>query len=239
MVAKTEGRKKPVALELGGNAPVIVDATADVEKSLSRTVTGAFAYTGQVCISVQRIFVHDRLFDDWTSKFVSRAEELKTGDPLNDDTEISAMIDEGAAKRAEEWVAEAVGNGARLLCGGRRDGSVFEASVLTDTHPEMRVVSEEAFAPIAVVERFSVFDEVVASANNSKYGLQAGVFTNDLQNARYAIDNLEFGGVIINDVPTFRVDNMPYGGSKDSGFGREGVKYAMEEMTELRIAVWT
>ena len=234
---KQKAGKKPIALELGGNAPVIVDATADIENSVSRTLVGAFAYTGQVCISVQRIFVHDQLFDNWTNTFVERAKKLKTGDPLAEDTEISAMIDEPAAKRAEQWVAEAVDHGARLMCGGKREGSVLEPTVLTNTDPEMRIVAEEAFAPVAVVERFSEFAESIAAANNSKYGLQAGVFTNDLRNTRYAIENLDFGGVIINDVPTFRVDNMPYGGSKDSGFGREGVRYAMEEMTELRIAV--
>jgi glyceraldehyde-3-phosphate dehydrogenase (NADP+) len=234
---KQKAGKKPIALELGGNAPVIVDATADIENSVSRTLVGAFAYTGQVCISVQRIFVHDQLFDNWTNTFVERAKKLKTGDPLAEDTEISAMIDEAAAKRAEQWVAEAVDHGARLMCGGKREGSVLEPTVLTNTDPEMRIVAEEAFAPVAVVERFSEFAESIAAANNSKYGLQAGVFTNDLRNTRYAIENLDFGGVIINDVPTFRVDNMPYGGSKDSGFGREGVRYAMEEMTELRIAV--
>ncbi|HEX2639011.1 MAG TPA: aldehyde dehydrogenase family protein, partial [Pyrinomonadaceae bacterium] len=234
---KQKAGKKPIALELGGNAPVIVDATADIENSVSRTLVGAFAYTGQVCISVQRIFVHDQLFDNWTNTFVERAKKQKTGDPLAEDTEISAMIDEAAAKRAEQWVAEAVDHGARLMCGGKREGSVLEPTVLTNTDPEMRIVAEEAFAPVAVVERFSEFAESIAAANNSKYGLQAGVFTNDLRNTRYAIENLDFGGVIINDVPTFRVDNMPYGGSKDSGFGREGVRYAMEEMTELRIAV--
>jgi acyl-CoA reductase-like NAD-dependent aldehyde dehydrogenase len=234
---KRRAGKKAVVLELGGNAPVIVDETADFEQSVSRTVTGAFAYAGQVCISVQRIFVHNRLFDSWAGEFVSRAKSLQKGDPLDEDTELSAMIDENAAKRTESWVNEAVDNGAKLLCGGTRDGATYEATVLTDTDPEMRIVSEEVFAPVAVVERFGRFEEAVDSANNSKYGLQAGVFSNDLRNIRYGIENLEYGGIIVNDVPTFRVDNMPYGGSKDSGFGREGVRYAMEEMTEVRVAV--
>lgn len=235
---KQKAGKKAVGLELGGNAPVIVDRSADVERSLSRSVTGAFAYTGQVCISVQRIFVHEMHFDSWTDQFVSRARSLKTGDPLDEETDLSVMIDEASAKRAESWVNEAVDNGAKLLCGGKRDGAVFDATVLTGTDPEMQIVTEEAFAPVAIVEQFADFGEAVAAANQSKYGLQAGVFTNDLKNARYGIENLEYGGVIVNDVPTFRVDNMPYGGSKDSGFGREGVRYAMEEMTEPRIAVW-
>jgi glyceraldehyde-3-phosphate dehydrogenase (NADP+) len=234
---KQRAGKKAVALELGGNAPVIVDETADVGRSLSRSVTGAFAYSGQVCISIQRIYVHERLFDEWTDDFIKAGGNLKHGDPLNEDTEFSVMIDEAAAQRAESWISEAVGNGAKLLCGGNRDGSMLEPSVLSNTNPEMRVVAEEVFAPIAVVEKFGDFREAVDLANQSKYGLQAGVFTNDLANMEYASRNLEYGGVIINDSPTFRVDNMPYGGSKDSGFGREGVRYAMEEMTERRLVV--
>ena len=234
---KQRAGKKAVALELGGNAPVIVDETANFDRSVSRSVTGAFAYSGQVCISVQRVFVHEKFFDEWTNSFVETASKLKHGDPLNEDTEFSVMIDEAAAKRAESWVNEAVDNGAKLLCGGKRDGAMFEPVVLTNTHPEMRVVAEEVFAPIVVIEKFGDFREAVDLANQSKYGLQAGVFTNDLANAEYAANNLEYGGVIINDTPTFRVDNMPYGGSKDSGFGREGLRYAMEEMTERRLVV--
>jgi len=234
---KQRAGKKAVALELGGNAPVIVDETADFDRSLSRSVTGAFAYSGQVCISVQRVFVHEKLFDRWTNSFVEGAGKLKHGDPLDENTEFSVMIDEAAAKRAESWVNEAVDNGAKMLCGGKRDGAMLEPVVLTNTHPEMRVVAEEVFAPIAVVEKFGDFREAVDLANQSKYGLQAGVFTNDLANVEYASNNLEYGGVIINDAPIFRVDNMPYGGSKDSGFGREGVRYAMEEMTERRLIV--
>jgi glyceraldehyde-3-phosphate dehydrogenase (NADP+) len=234
---KQRAGKKAVALELGGNAPVIIDETADFDKSLSRSVTGAFAYSGQVCISVQRIYVHEQRFDEWTDGFVRAAGNLKHGDPLDENTEFSVMIDEAAAKRAEGWVNEAVDNGAKLLCGGKRDSAMLEPVVLTNTHPEMRVVAEEAFAPIAVVEKFSDFREAVELANQSKYGLQAGVFTNDLANMEYASINLEYGGVIVNDAPIFRVDNMPYGGSKDSGFGREGLRYAMEEMTERRLVV--
>jgi glyceraldehyde-3-phosphate dehydrogenase (NADP+) len=234
---KQRAGKKAVALELGGNAPVIVDETADFDKSLSRTVTGAFAYSGQVCISVQRVYVHEKHFDRWTDGFVEAAGKLRHGDPLNEDTELSVMIDEAAAKRAESWVSEAVDNGAKLLCGGKREGSMLEPIVLTDTHPEMRVVAEEVFAPVAIVEKFRDFAEAVDRANQSKYGLQAGVFTQSLANMEYASNNLEYGGVIVNDAPIFRVDNMPYGGSKDSGFGREGVRYAMEEMTERRLIV--
>lgn len=229
--------KKFTALELGGNAAVIVDESADFERSVSRSVTGAFAYSGQVCISVQRIYVHEKLFDDWLTDFARRARNLISGDPLDEATQISAMIDESAAMRAEEWVTEAVENGAKLITGGKRTGAMFDPTILTNTTPEMRVVAEESFAPIAVVERFSEFAEAVEMVNFGKYGLQAGVFTKDLANAEFAAQNLDVGGVIINDAPIFRVDNMPYGGIKDSGFGREGVRYAMEEMSEIRLVV--
>ena len=234
--------RKAVALELGGNAPVIIDETlrdneTAFERSLERSVMGAFSYAGQICISAQRFYVHEQIFERWTHEFVRRAENLKTGDPMNDATELSVMIDEAAARRAESWINEAIDNGAKLLCGGRRRGALLEATVLTNTEPEMRVASEEVFAPVAVVEKFTHFDDAIKMANQSKYALQAGVFTTDLARARRAGNKLEFGGVLINDVPTFRVDNMPYGGVKWSGFGREGVRYAMEEMCETRVIV--
>jgi acyl-CoA reductase-like NAD-dependent aldehyde dehydrogenase len=181
--------------------------------------------------------VHDSLYGPWTEQFVSQAAALKAGDPLDESTQLSAMIDETAAKRAESWIREAEANGAKVLSGGARHGSLLEATVLTDADPEMRVVSEEIFAPVAVLEKFSDFGEAIETANNSKYGLQIGVFTNDIKHAATAAERLEYGGVIINDVPTFRVDNMPYGGVKHSGFGREGVRYAMEEMCERRMIV--
>ena len=162
---------------------------------------------------------------------------MKKGDPNDPDTELSVMIDRPAADRVKEWIDEALGNGAKLLCGGSVEGSILDAAILTNTDPEMRVVSEEVFGPVVVVEKFDDFHEAVNLANHGKYGLQAGVFTKDLANMNYAAEHLEYGGVIVNDVPTFRVDNMPYGGVKDSGFGREGVLYAMEEMTELRLIV--
>ncbi len=177
------------------------------------------------------------MFDEWTEKFVEKAKGLKKGNPLDELTQLSVMIDEDAAKKAEGWINEAVSTEAQLLCGGKRDGAMLDATVLTNTNPEMRVVSEEIFAPVAVVEKFSDFAEAVDLSNQTKYGLQAGVFTNNLANANYASEHLEYGGVIINDVPTFRVDNMPYGGAKESGFGREGVRYAMEEMSEIRLVV--
>jgi acyl-CoA reductase-like NAD-dependent aldehyde dehydrogenase len=235
---KQKAHKKMVTLELGGNAPVIVDETADFERSLRQTATGAFAYAGQVCISVQRVYIHENIFDRWRDRFIDKARDLKKGNPLDERTELSSMIDEKAAEKAQNRVTEAERNGARVLCGNNRDGALLEATVLTDTNPEMRVVAEEIFAPVAVVEKFSDFREAVDLANNTKYGLQAGVFTNNLKNMQYAADNLEYGGVIVNDVPMFRVDNMPYGGVKDSGFGREGVRYAMEEMSEVRLIVF-
>lgn len=234
---KEKAGKKAVALELGGNAPVIIDESADLEKALSRTTTGAFVYAGQVCISVQRVILHEKIADEFTEKFVEKAKNLKKGDPLDDGTELSSMIDEDAAERAKSWVDEALQNGAELLCGNDREGAMLDATIVTNTNPEMRVVSEEIFAPVAVIEKFSDFEEGVSMANHTHYGLQVGVFSKNLTNAHYAADNLEYGGVLINEVPTFRVDNMPYGGVKDSGFGREGLKYAMEEMTEIRLVV--
>lgn len=234
---KSKANKKMVTLELGGNAPVIVDESADFEHSLKQTAMGAFTFAGQVCISVQRVLVHEKIFDKWTEKFVEKAEKLKNGNPLDEATEFSAMIDENAAKKAQNWVEEAVQNGAKILCGNNRNDAFLDATVLTKTSSEMRVVSEEIFAPVAIVEKFADFEEAIETANQTKFGLQAGVFTNDLKNSQFAAENLEYGGVIINDVPTFRVDNMPYGGIKDSGFGREGVRYAMEEMSEIRLVV--
>jgi glyceraldehyde-3-phosphate dehydrogenase (NADP+) len=234
---KQKAGKKAVALELGGNAPVIVDESADIKKSLEKTTMGAFAYAGQVCISVQRVYIHEKIFDEWTEKFVANARKLKKGNPLDELTQLSVMIDESAAKKAESWIDEAVKGDAEILCGGTREGAMLDACVLTNTNPEMRVVAEEIFAPAAVVEKFSDFAEAVDLSNQTKYGLQAGVFTQNLANTNYASENLEFGGVIINDVPTFRVDNMPYGGVKDSGFGREGVRYAMQEMSETHLIV--
>ncbi|MDI1243029.1 MAG: aldehyde dehydrogenase family protein [bacterium] len=229
--------KKPIALELGGNAPVIIDESADLERSLSRTLLGSFAYSGQVCISVQRVYIHCSNFEEWISGFVSGAEALKRGDPLDEKTQISVMIDQAAAERAEAWTNEAVDNGAKILSGGKRDRSFFEPTILTNTDPEMLVVAEEVFAPIVVVEKVGSFEEGLDAANNSKYGLQAGVFSNDQDNINLAIERLEYGGIIINDAPIFRVDNMPYGGMKESGFGREGVRYAMDEMTEIKLVV--
>ncbi|HVF66321.1 MAG TPA: aldehyde dehydrogenase family protein [Pyrinomonadaceae bacterium] len=229
--------RKQVTLELGGNAPVIVDETADIDYAVERTAASAFAYAGQVCISAQRVLVQNSIAEEFTGKFVAKAKALRAGDPLDEATELSNMIDEQAARRAEEWVSEAVSAGARLLCGGRREGSLLDATVLTDVQPEMRVCAEEVFAPVAALQTFGDFGEALASANHTRYGLQAGVFTRETARALRAFRELEFGGVIVNDSPAFRVDNMPYGGVKLSGAGREGIRYAMEEMTEPRLIV--
>ncbi|MGI9056789.1 MAG: aldehyde dehydrogenase family protein [Pyrinomonadaceae bacterium] len=234
---KSKANKKMVTLELGGNAPVIVDESADLAHSLKQTTMGAFAYAGQVCISIQRVLLHEKIADEFTGKFIKNAENLKKGNPLDEATELSVMIEEKAAEKAQSWITEAQENGAEILCGNKRDGAMLDATIISNTNPEMRVVSDEIFAPVAVIEKFSDFEEAVEMANHTKYGLQAGVFTNNLLNSNFAAENLEYGGVIINDVPTFRVDNMPYGGVKDSGFGREGVRYAMEEMSEIRLVV--
>jgi glyceraldehyde-3-phosphate dehydrogenase (NADP+) len=226
-----------VTLELGGNAPVIVDETADIDYAVERSAMAAFAYAGQVCISAQRLIIHEQVAAAFTAQLVERARNLRTGDPLDEATELSSMIDEAAARRAESWIDEAVGGGARLLCGGRRRGSLLEATVLTDTQSEMRVCSEEVFAPVATIQTFNDFGDALAEANHTRYGLQAGVFTRDMNRVFQAANTLEFGGVMINDAPAFRVDNMPYGGVKLSGAGREGVRYAMEEMTEPRLIV--
>jgi acyl-CoA reductase-like NAD-dependent aldehyde dehydrogenase len=229
--------RKAVTLELGGNAPVIVDETADIAYAVERSAMAAFAYAGQVCISAQRLIIHEQVAEAFTTQLVERARRLRTGDPLDEATELSTMIDEAAARRAESWIDEAVSGGARLLCGGARRGSLLEATVLTDTHSEMRVCSEEVFAPVATIQTFSDFTDALSEANHTRYGLQAGVFTRDMNHAFRASETLEFGGVMINDAPAFRVDNMPYGGVKLSGAGREGVRYAMEEMTEPRLIV--
>jgi acyl-CoA reductase-like NAD-dependent aldehyde dehydrogenase len=234
---RANAARKQVTLELGGNAPVIVDETANLNYSIERTAMAAFNYAGQVCISAQRIFVHESISDEWTKGFVARAEALRTGDPLDEATELSVMIDEEAARRAESWIEEAVRGGARLLCGGRRKGALLEATVLADVESEMRVCTEEIFAPVATLSTFSDFESALTEANNTRYGLQAGVFTRNMERAFLAAERLETGGVMINDAPAFRVDNMPYGGVKMSGAGREGVRSAMLDMTEERIIV--
>lgn len=232
---KKRAYRKKVTLELGGNAAVVVEPDADLEFAIPRIVTGSFAYSGQICISVQRLFLHEKIYDRFMAGFVGRAEKLKMGDPLEEATDIGPMISLDAAQQTEEWVGEAVRAGATVVSGGKRDGAMFEPTVLENVSPDLRISWLEAFAPVVVVYPYADFSEALGSVNNSMYGLQAGVFTADLKKAFRAFEMLEVGGIIINDIPTFRIDHMPYGGMKQSGFGREGIRYAIEEMTELKL----
>jgi acyl-CoA reductase-like NAD-dependent aldehyde dehydrogenase len=234
---KERAGKKKVVLELGGNAGVIVDKTADLDWAVKRTVVGGFTYAGQVCISVQRAFIHEDVWDDFMGKFTAGAAALKMGDPLDPTTDLGPMVDAAAASRTQRWVDEAVAMGGKVLLGGKADGAFFPPTILTDVPLTAQVCSNEAFAPLVVAFPFRDLDEAIARVNDSMFGLQTGVFTNDLAGAWRAFAELEVGGVIINDVPTYRIDHMPYGGVKDSGLGREGVRYAMDDMTEIRIMV--
>ncbi len=234
---KQRSGKKKVLLELGGNAGVIVHGDADLEFAASRCVAGGFTYAGQSCISVQRILVESSAFGKFTELLLAGVARLRTGDPLDESTDLGPMIRESDAARAAQWVEEAVRGGARLLCGGHRNGSLMEPTVLTGTEPEMKVNCQEIFAPVVTLEAYDSFDDALRRVNNSPYGLQAGVFTRDVKRLFTAFEELEVGGLIAGDVPTFRIDNMPYGGVKDSGLGREGLRYAIEEMTEPRLLV--
>jgi acyl-CoA reductase-like NAD-dependent aldehyde dehydrogenase len=234
---KSRAGKKKVVLELGGNAGVIVDRSADLEWAVKRILVGAFTYSGQVCISVQRVFVHQDVWDEFMALFVDRASKLRLGDPMDPETDLGPMVDEAAAQRTQRWVEEAVAMGGKVILGGTADGAFFPPTVLTDTPFGAQVCSNEAFAPLVVAFPFAEFSEAVSEVNDSFFGLQTGVFTNDLEQSWYAFAELEVGGVIINDIPTYRVDHMPYGGVKDSGLGREGLRWAIEDMTELRIMV--
>jgi acyl-CoA reductase-like NAD-dependent aldehyde dehydrogenase len=234
---KRKAGKKRVTLELGGNAGVIIHHDADLNYAAERCVVGGFSYAGQSCISVQRIFVHDSVYNKFLSLFVPRVQNLKVGDPLDEVTDVGPMISEGDARRAMQWVEEAAAAGAKVLCGGKRQGSLMEATVLTATRREMRVNCVEVFAPVVTVEPYDEFAKAVGRVNDSDYGLQAGIFTRDVKLVFDAYEALDVGGVVAGDVPTFRIDHMPYGGVKDSGQGREGLRYAIEEMTERKVLV--
>ncbi|HEY2916259.1 MAG TPA: aldehyde dehydrogenase family protein [Candidatus Limnocylindrales bacterium] len=230
------GHKK-VLLELGGNAAAIIDETADLDRAVDRCLTGAFKFAGQLCVSIQRLLLHEAIADTFLERFVAGASRLRVGDPRQPDTDIGPMIDTGVVDRTERWIAEAVAGGARLLLAGRRDGQYLGPTILTDVPRTAALCTEEAFAPIVVVSRFTDFDAALAITNDSRFGLQAGVFTNDLGHAWRAFERLQVGGVIVNDIPSYRIDHMPFGGVKDSGLGREGLRWAIEEMTELRLLV--
>ena len=230
------GRKK-VVLELGGNAGVIVAETANLNLAISKCVSGAFAYSGQVCIHTQRIYVHHSIFSTFVNEMVKQAKALTIGNPLNPETDISAMIDYDNTQRIKEWVDDAQKDGAKVLSGGNVVDNTYMPTIIIDTKPNMKVCANEAFGPIVVIEPYNTFNEAINAVNDSPFGLQAGVFTNKIDEETIAFNKLKVGGVIINDVPTFRVDHMPYGGIKGSGIGREGVKYAIHDMMEPRILV--
>ena len=234
---KRRAGKKKVLLELGGNAGVIVHSDADLASTAERCVIGGYSYAGQTCISVQRILVHRPAFAKFQELFLTGVNNLVVGDPMDETTDLGPMIRESDAVRATEWIQQAVQDGATLLCGGKRRGSILEPTVLTGTRPDMKVNCREIFAPVVTLEPYDEFSEALRKINESPYGLQAGVFTRDAGRIFQAYEELEVGGVIAGDVPSFRIDNMPYGGVKDSGFGREGLRYAIEEMTEPKLLV--
>jgi glyceraldehyde-3-phosphate dehydrogenase (NADP+) len=229
--------KKQVLLELGGNAPCIVDEGTDLEQVIGPLMIGAWAYAGQVCIKAQRVFVHASLYEPFLERFVARTRELACGDPLDEATIVGPLIEQKHVERVLSWVREAVDGGATVHCGGEAEGQLVRPTILTDVTPDMRVCKDEVFGPVTVVERYERFDDALAACNAGRFGLQAGVFTPDVGRAMRAWRELDYGGVLINDIPTFRVDSFPYGGTKDSGFGREGVRFAMEEMTEPKVLV--
>jgi acyl-CoA reductase-like NAD-dependent aldehyde dehydrogenase len=234
---KNRAGKKKIVLELGGNAGLIIDRSANLDWAVRRAVTGAYAYSGQTCISVQRVFVHEDVWDEFLRRFVAASAALKVGDPADPTTDVGPMVDEANARRTQEWVEEAVAMGGKVLLGGHAEGTFFPPTVMTDVPYAARACSAEAFAPLVVMYPFKTMAEAIHLVNDSAFGLQTGVFTSDLADAWTAFHELEVGGVIINDIPSYRIDHMPYGGIKDSGQGREGLRWAIEDMTEPRIMV--
>jgi glyceraldehyde-3-phosphate dehydrogenase (NADP+) len=234
---KAKCGKKKVTLELGGNAGVIIEPDADLDLAAKRCASGGFGYAGQTCISVQRILVHHSVADTFTTKLLLQVARLKAGDPTDETTTVGPLIDPVATQRVEGWIEEAVSQGARVLLGGKRLGTVLEATVLTNVKPEMKVSCQEVFGPVVTVSSYRQFSDAIAALNQSDYGLQAGVFTQDINKVFHAFRHLEVGAVLANEIPTFRADHMPYGGVKDSGLGREGVRAAIEDMTEPRLLV--
>ncbi len=234
---KAKAGNKRVLLELGGNAGVIIEPDADLDFAAQRCAYGGYAYSGQTCISVQRIFVHEAVQERFLQKFLASVSALKAGDPSRDETVVGPLIDHAAACRLEEWIGEAVAQGARVLAGGKRTGAFLEATVLADVKSDMKVSCLEAFGPVVTVTTYRRFEEALEALNQSDFGLQASVFTRDVGRIFHAYRDLEVGAVLANEIPTFRADHMPYGGVKESGLGREGVRYAIEEMTELKALV--
>jgi len=234
---KAKAGKKQVVLELGGNAAVVVEPDADLDDAVERILFGAFYQSGQSCIGVQRILLHESIYDEVREKLVAATRKLRSGDPKDPEVFIGPMISEKEAARLDDWVREAVAAGAKLLCGGGREGAMMEATLLEDVPSDQSVVCQEAFGPVAVLASYRDYEEALAAVNDSIFGLQAGIFTRDLYKAQRAWDVLEVGGVVIGDVPSWRVDHMPYGGVKESGIGREGIRFAIEDMTEIRLMV--
>jgi acyl-CoA reductase-like NAD-dependent aldehyde dehydrogenase len=214
---------------------VIIAPDADLEYAAKRCAVGAYYNSGQVCISVQRVYSQKPVFEPFTERFVRASEDMIVGDPLDERVDVGPMIDIGEAERIESWIDEARSGGAQVMTGARREGAVYWPTVLTDVQPQMRVVAQEAFAPVASVIACEDFEEALRQADDTEYGLQVGVFTRDIDRVLKAIERLNFGGVIINDTPVFRADHMPYGGNRQSGLGREGVRFAMEEMTNIQL----
>ena len=231
---KAKAGKKKVVLELGGNAAVIVDADTDLDDAVERIIFGAFYQSGQSCIGVQRIIIHASIYDELRDRLVAKTKTLIAGDPREESTFVGPMIDVKEAQRLDSWIQAAVADGAKLLVGGKREGAMLEATLLEGVGRKAALYAEEAFGPVAILSKFTDFKDALAEVNDSKFGLQTGVFTRDLYKMLEAWDHLDVGGVVIGDVPSYRVDNMPYGGVKDSGLGREGVRFAMEDMTEIR-----
>jgi len=223
-----------ISLELGGNAGVIIDESADIKTAALKTAVGAFANAGQSCISVQRVFIHENIFEEFKKHLMDETKKIKFGSPFEDDTLVGPMINKSEAMRVEKWLKESDG---KILTGGKREGALFEPTIVEGAGKNCDINAKEVFAPLMTLNKFSDFGKAVEEVDNSEYGLQAGIFTNNLQNAFYAYENIEVGGVIINDVATFRMDSMPYGGVKKSGLGKEGIRYAIEEMTERKILV--
>ena len=232
---KSRAGMKPVALELGGNAGTIIHHDADIDYAAERVAWGAFSYAGQSCISVQRVYVHESRFDEFASALLPRIKALRVGDPLDERTDIGPVIDDTAADRIESWIQEAVATGATILTGNQREGNLWQPTVLTDIDEQMKVACMEIFGPVVSLFRYTDPLAAIRAVDSSNFGLQAGLFTNDMRLIQTAFDELEVGGIMVNDISTYRIDHMPYGGVKRSGFGREGLRYAIEEMTEMKL----
>jgi acyl-CoA reductase-like NAD-dependent aldehyde dehydrogenase len=234
---KSRAGKKRVTLELGGNAGAVVEPDADLQVTIPKIIAGGFANAGQSCIAVQRVYIHQSIWEHARRELLSGVARLIVGDPFDEKTIVGPMITEGAAKKIESWIAEGVEKGARIVCGGKRSGAFLEPTIMENVSADSKVSCLEVFAPLITIEPYTGFEEALDRLNGSEFGLQAGIFTSSLSKALKAYDVLDVGGLVINDVPTYRIDHMPYGGVKDSGFGREGIRYAIEEMTELKLLV--